>query len=254
VIDLHTHILPGIDDGPLTLRDALDMARAAADEGVTVLAATPHVREDYPTTADTMQSRLAEVRDAIAAEGLPLDVLPGGELDLDRVDRLDSDELTRFGLGGNPNVLLLEFPYRGWPGRLLAIVLELRERGVTAVIAHPERSAEVQANPELLSPLVAAGAMIQVTAASLDGRLGRRSRATGLALVRDGLAHLIASDAHTAAVRAIGMRAAAGAVGDPGVARWLTEEMPAALLTGEQPPARQRGRSRRRLRSLLRAG
>lgn len=246
VIDLHSHILPGVDDGARTLDDSLGMAEAAVADGVRVIAATPHVRDDHPTEAATMERLVAELRGALAEAGIPLDVRPGGEIDLDRLDRLGAAELARFGLGGNPAYVLLEFPYYGWPLGLEARVLDLRAHGVTPVIAHPERSAEVQAGPERLRPIVLAGALVQVTAASLDGRIGRRVRDTGFELVEAGLAHLIASDAHTPDVRGIGMSEAAIAVGDEALARWLTLDVPAAIVDGGPFPARPARQPRRR--------
>jgi protein-tyrosine phosphatase len=238
VIDLHTHILPGVDDGSRTLGDALEMARAALDDGIRTVAATPHVRGDWPTTAETMETGVVDLREALAEAAVPLQLLPGGEIALDRVDVLTEKELQRFGLGGNPDYVLLEFPYYGWPLALGPRVLELRERGVTPVLAHPERNGEVQANPERLRPLVEAGALCQVTAASLDGRIGRRSRVAGFTLIEAGLAHLVASDAHTPDVRGIGMRDAALEVGDEAVARWLTFDVPAAIVGGGPLPPR----------------
>src|SRR5438105_3336949 len=102
VIDLHSHILPGLDDGAETLDQSLAIARAAVEDGIAVIAATPHVRDDYPTTAAEMEERLAEVRRAVEAENIPLDVRPGGEIALDRLARVPPDDLRRFGLGGNP--------------------------------------------------------------------------------------------------------------------------------------------------------
>ena len=106
------------------------------------------------------------------------------------------------------------------------------------MIAHPERNTEVQDRPERLRELVDAGVWVQLTAASVDGRLGRRNAAGARALLDAELAHLIASDAHAPAIRAIGMGAAAEAVGNAQLAWWLTHEVPEALLAGEEPPQR----------------
>ena len=244
VIDLHSHILPGVDDGAQSIEDSVEIASAAVADGIEVLAATPHVRGDYPTDAETMEALVAEVRAALVEEGVPLDVRTGGEIALEQLERLSGDELRRFGLAGNPGYLLVEFPYYGWPLALPDVVFDLRTLGITAVLAHPERNADVQAEPERLRPLVDAGVLVQVTAASLDGRIGRRPQSTGLQLVETGLAHLVASDAHRAGVRAIGLRAAAAAVGDADVARWLTNDVPAAILSGGALPPRPERRRR----------
>jgi protein-tyrosine phosphatase len=247
MIDLHSHVLPGIDDGAATIDGSLDILRAAQADGIARIAATPHVRHDWPTTPDQMEQLVAQVQEAARASGIAVEVLPGGELDLGYAESLDDDDLHRFGLGGNPNLLLLEFPYVGWPVGLNDLVFRLHVRGYSIVLAHPERNSEVQERPERLRELVDAGVCVQLTAASVDGRLGRRNAAGARALLDAGLAHLIASDAHAPAIRAIGMGAAAEAVGDARLAWWLTHEVPEALIAGEVPPQRP-GRAKGRLR------
>jgi len=241
VIDLHSHCLPAIDDGVTSLEASLELLRAAREDGIDRIAATPHVREDYPTAPEEMERLVGEVN--AAAGDIGVEVLRGGELDLEFAGRLDDDTLRRFGLGGNPSLLLLEFPSLGWPLGLPDLVFSLQLRGFHVVLAHPERNADVQAGPEKLRPLVDNGVLVQVTAASLDGRLGGRPRAAGLRLVESGLAHVIASDAHAPDVRSVGMTAAAHAVGDEALARWMTADLPAALVEGRPlPPRPERAR------------
>jgi protein-tyrosine phosphatase len=247
MIDLHSHVLPGIDDGAATIEGSLDILRAAQADGIARIAATPHVRYDWPTTPQQMEQLVVRVRDAASAVDIAVEVLPGGELDLEYADSLDDDSLRRFGLGGNPNLLLIEFPYVGWPVGLPDLVFRLRVRGFVAVLAHPERNVTVQERPERLRALVETGVFVQLTAASVDGRLGRRNAAGARALLDAELAHLIASDAHAPALRAIGMGAAAEAVGDAQLAWWLTHDVPQALLAGEAPPPRP-GRPKGRVR------
>ena len=194
-----------------------------------------------------MERLVAQVQAAARASDIAVEVLPGGELDLEYAESLDDDSLRRFGLGGNPNLLLLEFPYVGWPVGLPDLVFRLRVRGFTTVLAHPERNTDVQERPERLRELVDAGVWVQLTAAAVDGRLGRRNAAGAKALLDGELAHLIASDAHAPAMRAIGMGTAAEAVGDAKLGWWLTHEVPEALLAGEAPPRRP-GRTKGRVR------
>ena len=245
MIDLHSHVLPGLDDGAGSLEASVAMARAACRDGIDVIAATPHVRDDYPTTAAAMERAVTELRATLAAEGVELDLRPGGEVALGRLDRLDDDDLQRFGLAGSPDYLLLESPYYGWPLDLGERVFQLGLRGITTVLAHPERNAEVQAQPQRLEPLVAAGTLVQLTAASLDGRLGRGAQTASFALLELGLAHLVASDAHEPAVREIGLSSVAGVVGDT-MARWLTHDVPAAIVGGTPIPQRPARGQRRR--------
>lgn len=245
MIDLHAHILPGLDDGARTIEEARDLARRAFADGVTAVAATPHVRDDYPTRAEEMEERVAELRRDFGEQGIAVQVLHGGEIDLAFGGTLSSGELRRFTLAQNGRHLLLEFPYRGWPVDLSESLVELVELGLVPVLAHPERNRDVQAAPERLADLVPLGALVQVTAASLDGRLGRSSRDAAFRLLELRLVHVLASDAHTPGIRAAGLAAAAGALGDSGLARYLTEEAPAAIVAGEavpEPPALPRRR------------
>ncbi len=241
MIDLHSHILRGIDDGARTLEDSLEIARAAVSDGITVIAGTPHVRDDWPTDAGVMEHRVAELRAELQLAGIPLDVRAGGEIAIEWLARLSVEELRRFGLGGNPRYLLVETPYYGWPLGLEDALFSLRASGIRPVLAHPERNAEVQAQPERLVSLVQSGALVQVTAASVDGRIGRRAQECGLKLVARGLAHLLASDAHHASVRAVGMAEAAEAVGGGPLGAWLTQEVPAAIVGDTQIPPRPEG-------------
>lgn len=244
MIDLHTHVLPEVDDGARSLRESVEIARSMAADGVEKAAVTPHVRDDYPTSAGAMEAGLARLRRALADDGIALELLPGGEIDLHALTRLSPDERARFGLGGNPRLLLLEFPYYGWPLELADTVFRLRVDGITTVLAHPERNPDVQEAPGRLEPLVRAGAIVQLTAASVDGRLGQRPRATSKRLLELRLAHLIASDAHAPEVRGAGLSAAAAAAGDEALGRWLTRDVPAALVAGEALPDRPEGRGR----------
>lgn len=234
MVDLHSHVLPGLDDGAADLEAALEICRAAAADGIEVLAGTPHVRHDHTTTADAMEAALAAVQPAAA--GI-VRVVGGGELDLDELGR-PAEELRRFGLGGNPAYLLVETPYVGWPLDFAERVFRLRAAGFTAVIAHPERNADVQENPALLDAPVAAGALVQLTAASLDGRGTKRADVCARTLLERRTAHLVASDAHAASVRAVGLSAAAAALEDEALARWLTDGVPRAIVDGTRLPER----------------
>jgi protein-tyrosine phosphatase len=249
VIDLHSHILRGLDDGARNLDESVAMARGAVADGIRAIAATPHVREDYPTSADQMEERVRELRAALAEEAVPLEVLPGGEIAVDELARLDQDELRQFGLAGNPAFLLLETPYIGWPLMFGDVVARLVAAGITPLIAHPERNDEVRDNPERLASLVRQGALAQVTAASVDGRLGQTIRRCAQHLLELELVHVLASDAHGPGVRAIGLSLARSQVGDPALGRWLTEDVPEAIVSGRAvpsgPPAARRSLFRR---------
>ena len=247
MIDLHSHVLHGLDDGARDLDEAVGMARSMAADGVRVVAATPHVHPRYRTPVEEMERALDEVREALAVAEVELEVLPGGEIALDELGGLSPDERRRFGLGGNPSLLLLEFPLYGWPLSLESVLRELGREGVRSVSAHPERNPEVQEDPARLERLVELGAVPQLTAAAVDGRMGKRQEKCAFALLERELAFLVASDAHAPGVREAGLSAARRAVGDEALGRWLTEEVPAALLAGQPLPERPAMPRRRRL-------
>ncbi len=156
---------------------------------------------------------------------------------LEQLER-DVAELLPFGLAGNPSYLLVETPYFGWPLNIEDKLFALLATRITPVLAHPERNPEVQERPDRLERLVEGGVLVQLTAASVDGRLGARARATALAILDREAAHLIASDAHAPAIRGVGMSDAVKAIGDEGLARWLTVDVPSAIVEDTRLPER----------------
>jgi protein-tyrosine phosphatase len=237
MIDLHTHVLPGVDDGPTTISESLEILADSVESGVRGVAATPHVRDDYPTTAALMETLVAGLRVEAKAKGIALDILTGGEIALDRLAVTPKAELRRFGLGGNSRYLLIEFPYYGWPQNLAEQLASLRSAGFRAVLAHPERNAEVQAGPGRLEPLVDSGTLVQLTSASLSGNLGRQCQTAALRLLELGLAHMVASDVHARGARA-GLAAVAEAISHEPLARWLTADVPHAIVSNDAVPVR----------------
>jgi len=250
-VDLHSHVLPGIDDGADSFDDSVEIARAAERDGISVLAATPHVRTDYPTRSAIMCLLVEDVRERLRTEGVGVDVRPGGEVALDMIPELGLDVLRHFCLAGNPRYLLVETPYCGWPLWIGVTFFDLRLGGMTPVLAHPERNSLIQEDPERLRPLVDGGTLVQLTASSLDGRAGRRAAQTAHRLLDRELAHLVASDAHRPTVRKVGMAAALDALDDVDLACWLGRDLPAAIAHERRLPDRPARRSRRR---LLRSG
>ena len=244
VVDLHSHILPGIDDGARSLEESVEIAIAATRDGTTVMAATPHVRDDFPTAGTTMEQLVRELDGILREKRIPLKVLGGAEIALPQLQTLSDEELRLFSLAGNPRYLLVEFPYFGWPLSLEAEIWNYGRRGITLVLAHPERNPEVQFDPTSIAPLVAAGALVQLTAASVDGRLGRHNKRTAHKLIAAECAHLIASDAHWPGLRRVGVSSAAAAVRDSRLANWLVQEVPAAIVQDVPIPNRPIARSR----------
>jgi protein-tyrosine phosphatase len=244
VVDLHAHVLPGLDDGARDLDEAVEMVRTMARDGTRIVAATPHVRDDYPTSPDQMEAALGVLQAAVGAARIEIEVRGGAEIAISALADLDADALARFGLGGNPQLLLLEMPYYGWPLSLPHQCARLLRSGIVPVLAHPERNATVAAHTGELTQLVRSGLIVQLTAAAVDGRLGRSAASLARLLLDLELAHLISSDAHSPEVREAGLSAAAASVGGD-LGHWLTSAVPAALLAGEPLPARPRAKRRR---------
>jgi protein-tyrosine phosphatase len=242
MIDLHAHILPAVDDGPHDLDGSAALARAAVAAGTTVLAATSHVDRGFGLTPADLDGGLRAVRARLARDGIPLEVIRGGEIAMSRLPDLDDDDLMALRLGGG-STLLIEAPLMPFAGNIEGLLFALQARGHTVLLAHPERSPTFLRDPLRLARLVDQGALVQITAGSLLGEFSGHVRRFTLRLLADGLAHVVASDTHDPVRRPPGLRDAfALAEADlPGarlLASWMAEEVPAALVAGDPVPER----------------
>ena len=195
MIDLHCHILPGLDDGPSNLDFSLAMARAAVEAGTQLIVATPHIRADFDVDPVEIEPRVDLFNDRLQRDRLPLRVLPGAEIGWATAPELDDTQLARLSLGSGKRVLL-ESPYGKKPVDIEGIIAGLSERGFQAVLAHPERCPLFQRDPERLRKIVEDGTLCSITAGSMLGRFGATVRTFTVGMLRDGLVHDVASDAH----------------------------------------------------------
>lgn len=233
MIDLHTHILPGFDDGVRSLEEARELAREAQAEGVTAIAATPHVRDDYPTSPERMERGVEALRKDFATAGFDIEVVRGGEVALERLWELPADDVRRFTYGGAGRYLLVEFPYHGWPSLLEPTLADLRSHGIRALLAHPERNDAVQADPSRLASAVRDGALVQITAASTAGLLGAEPLRAAQHLIELGLVHVLATDTHGPGLaKRTSLATGVAALADAELARRLATDVPAAILAG----------------------
>jgi protein-tyrosine phosphatase len=242
LIDLHAHLLPGVDDGPHDDAGTLALARAAVAAGTRELAATPHVDRGFGLDPHDIARRTAAVRELLAAHDVPLAVHAGGEIAYTRVPDLDDEGLGLLTLGGG-GWLLLECPLQQAAGDLDPVVAHLQRRGFGVLLAHPERSPAIQRDPARLARLVSAGALAQVTASSFSGAFGQTVRRFSLELLRERLIHVVASDAHDAEHRdpalRPGLEAAARELPElDGELAWLVHAVPAAIVAGAEVPPR----------------
>jgi protein-tyrosine phosphatase len=251
VIDVHFHILPDLDDGPPDLVRSVELARAAEADGIQIVAATPHLRDDHPRVrAPELAERCRRLNEALADADVALEVVGGGELDVLWVQQADEEDLRLASYGQRGTDVLLETPYGAIAPSVDAAVGRLRALGYRILLAHPERNRAFQQAPRRLERLVRDGVLIQVTAGSLvPARRRSRSHELATQLVEHGMAHVIASDAHSATeFRPPNLSegvAAARAI-DPRVASWMVLDAPLAVLAGEPLPARPGSHAPRR--------
>ncbi len=196
MIDLHCHILPGLDDGATDLQAALEMAQVAADDGIDIVVATPHVSSVNSLSPDEIRMATQALNEALQQQNIDLTIVPGAEVEAQPqlVKLLKSGQLVT--LGDNGTHLLIETAFVGVPQFLEQMCFELQVVGVTPVLAHPERSELAVRQPEILSKLAERGCLLQVNASSILGQAGRRVKAIALDLLRSGQAQVLASDAH----------------------------------------------------------
>jgi protein-tyrosine phosphatase len=200
VIDLHAHILPGLDDGPANLDVSAGMARAAVGTGTRVLAATSHINRGFGLRAAELAAARELVVERLAADGIPLEVVQGGEIALSRAGDLDEEQLRALTLGGS-RWLLLECPLSPAAPSMEPMVSALRSSGFEILLAHPERSPTMMRSPEALERLIAQGAIAQVTSSALAGDFGEPVRRTAFAMLERGHVHVLASDGHHPTLR-----------------------------------------------------
>jgi protein-tyrosine phosphatase len=237
VIDLHCHVLAGIDDGPKDIEGSLALAREACAVGIGTLVATPHVNWRFENRAGRIATMVAELNGLLESERIAVEVRAGGEVALTRADELGQEELEGLHLGGG-EWLLVEPPVTPVAVGLEGMVAGLQARGHRVLLAHPERCAPFHRDPQMLASLVRSGALVSITAGSLVGEFGAPVRRFALELAREGLVHNVVSDAHDHIKRPPGMRAALERSGLDALAQWLTLEVPGAILDGGEIPPR----------------
>jgi len=193
--DLHCHLLPGVDDGARTLEDAVEMARALVDLGFTTVAPSPHARPEYPShSRELVEARLAELREALARAGVKLTLGTNAENFLDEafVRGLGTPEARLLGAG---KYVLVELPYTSPVPTLTDILFRIRLKGVTPVLAHPERCLEFERKGRA-AEVVRAGALLQLDVGALTGRYGGTAKKLARAFLDEGLYAVGATDLH----------------------------------------------------------
>lgn len=205
MIDIHSHILPGADDGASAMEDAVNMARLALDEGITKIITTPHYQNGrYFNKKQDILKRVKELNNVLQSENISLEVLPGQETRIygSLLDDFEKGDILTLN---HTNYLFVELPSGHVPRYTGQLLFEMQLKGLTPIIVHPERNAEIIKNPEKLFNLVKKGALAQLTAGSLTGHFGKKVQKFPLQLIETNSIHFIASDVHNTSTRSFYM-------------------------------------------------
>lgn len=209
MIDLHCHILPGVDDGAQTLEDSLAMAKIAVEQGIDTIIATPHHHNGkYKNSRMEVLQKVAELNYELERENIPVEILPGQEIRLEGeiIHKLNSEELLPVNI--TSGYVFIELPSDQVPNYTKNVFYELQRAGYKPIIVHPERNRRFIKQPDLLYQLVKNGAITQLTAGSIVGKAGRDVQKFAYQLIEANLTHIIASDAHDVKKRGFFLREA----------------------------------------------
>lgn len=255
MIDLHTHILPGVDDGIRTEDDAVEFARVAAADGVETLVATPHCKDGFfENGRSAVLAAVERLGARLREENVPLTLVPGAEVYIapDLVERVKDGRAPT--LADNGRTLLLELSLAQYPMDLANLVFGLRLAGLVVLFAHPERIRYFQEDVRRWEEMVRLGAYGQITTGSVLGTFGEEAQEFTRLLLRRGLAHVLATDSHNLRGRPPVMsraRAAVAAIVGEEEARRMTTDRPRALLEGREPDSPVVPEPPRRRRTLV---
>lgn len=233
MIDLHTHILPGCDDGAVDLEMALAMGRSAFHDGITTLAATPHFYE-IPRWS-TVQQKVGELQEEFVKAQIAVEVVAGAELlmDISLLD-MEREEIPTYGDRGK--YCLIELPALQVPVYAEQVLFVLQTKGITPIIAHPERYGAVARDPNVVLRWLQQGCLIQMNSGSILGRFGQPIQETAQILLAQGMVQVVASDGHGSGHRRINLVEAfdvlVGIVGST-KAKDLVETNPRSILDGD---------------------
>lgn len=209
MLDIHCHILPCVDDGAASYEAAIQMARAAEQQGIRQIVATPHHKNPrFENTKDQIIEAVEALNNVLKKEAIELTVLPGQECRVfgEILDDYQKGEV--LSVNNNGKYVLVEFPSNHVPRYIEQLFFDMQISGLTPIIVHPERNSEIVQSPDILLKLVKGGALSQVTASSLVGHFGKKISRFSSQLIESGLTHLIASDAHNTTTRGFYLREA----------------------------------------------
>jgi protein-tyrosine phosphatase len=238
LIDLHCHILPGVDDGPASIEESLEMAKQAVADGIQTLVATPHtLNEVYHNPLQNIEDNVNRLRKAFRKNRININLCTGSEVRIctELKQKVIAKEVAT--LNNNGRYILVEFPVHVIPPGSKEELFQLTLHNITPILAHPERNLVFQHQPELLSDLTAMGCLIQLTAMSITGRFGQEAMECAHMLLKNRQSHVIATDAHSPDSRppilSLAVEASARILGNLEEAHAMVNDRPQAILAGE---------------------
>ncbi len=236
MIDTHSHILPGVDDGARDYEQALQMLAIAVEDGVTTQVLTPHIQPGiYNNTLSSLSDQLIQFKQAVRDQEIDIELRLAAELriGLEIMPMVQSNTVPWLGTWEGRRVFLMEFPHNQAPAGSINLIQWLLKHNAVPMIAHPERNKELQGDIRKLEPFLDAGCLVQVTAKSIVGGFGAEAHQIAVELLRAGKITLLATDCHNLAYRppdlSTGYKAAAEIVGEQ-AAKALVDDNPRALL------------------------
>lgn len=209
MIDLHCHILHGIDDGAQTIEDSLHMAKQAVSEGIHTIVATPHHQNGkYINEKNEIVQQVKRLNTYLLQENIPLTILPGQESRIYGEIIKDYQNGKILTLNQTGKYLFIELPSSQVPNFTEKLIYDIQSEGLTPIIVHPERNSRLIEDPDILYNLINKGVLTQVTASSLTGRFGKKIKKFSMELIEANLTHMVASDAHNISGRNFHMQEA----------------------------------------------
>jgi protein-tyrosine phosphatase len=242
MIDLHCHLLPGIDDGPSTMREAVELCKIAVDNGITVSIVTPHIHPGrWENNRKTIEQQCAKLQQVLIKKGIPLHLGFAGEVRLTDyiMKQVANNEIPYYGQVDGYHIMLLEFPHGHVIPGSEKLMQWLLKRGIRPLIAHPERNRQVMKDPARLLPFIEVGCWLQVTAGSITGGFGDKAQALAEQLLRNDVVTVVASDGHNAKARPPALKEAFNYIAQhygQDRARRLMMETPAAIVGSQLMP------------------
>lgn len=243
MIDLHSHILPGMDDGPKSTDKALDMCDMAIEDGIKTIVATPHhLNGVYKNERLKILDNIKSFRKIIHERGRDIEILPGSDvhMDADLLGGIKKNEIMT--VNNNGRFLLLELPHFFLVEQIKQMIFAIKLKGITLIVSHPERNNTLMEDMNILYDLIEMGTLVQITVGSITGDFGRAVKRNAFALLRLNMVHILATDAHNTSTRppllskALGMISKVTSAED---ARKMVSETPAAVIKGVMPSIKE---------------